>query len=74
MTEITQTYYKDRKALGWSRATLYAALGMLLITLGVTSHINLVNEQISMVLSLVLIGVAIATIWGWARSYKADKA
>ncbi len=72
MTEITQTQDTDRKALDWGQATLYAALGVLLIVLGVTSHFNIVSEQISMVLSLVLIGVAIATIWDWARSYKTD--
>ncbi len=74
MTETTQTQCKDGKASDWTMMALVGMLGMLLIVLGTTSHFNLVNEQISVVLCLVLTGVAIATICNWARSYKTCKA
>ncbi len=72
MTDTTQTQSKHGKASDWTTAALAGALGVLLIVLGTTSHFNLVNEQVSMLLSLVLVGVSIAALWNWARNYKTD--
>ncbi len=68
MTATTQTQSRHRKALDFTTA----ALGVLLIVLGAASYCNLVNEQISVVVSLALIGLSIAAFWNWARNYKAD--
>ncbi len=72
MTDTIQTQSKNRKASEWTTAALAGALGALLIVLGTTSHFNLINEQIGMVVSLVLIGVSTAVFWNWARNYKTD--
>ncbi len=72
MTDTTQTESKNGKASDWTTAALAGVLGALLIVLGATSHFYHVNEQVSMVLSLVLVGASLAALWNWTRNCNTD--